>query len=608
MNYHEIKIDISDITDINSDVKLKQFNYGNDIFRVSFYKSGEFFDPTQDFDLCNVRTLRSDGRVNEREIWKKDDENLSGIKSGDDGVYYADIDYGLFESFKAGSVGFEIIFYALDDAGIICKRHCLPKVNFEVYKSISSYNIVDQKSIDIISHILSEVLSLKTTANAQEYIDMLEAAKSAEQKRIISENDRVASESARKSEEIIRISSEEERNISENERKNNEILRIDAENERNLFFEEVVANEDIRQSSEKNRADSETVRENNESSRILAENERISAEILRESAEAERKNAEDSRIEYINQTIAQKISEIVNSAPETLDTLSELAKALGNDPNFATTIATIIGKNQDHINGLAYYGDPNIKPTDASYFTFTLDDATMTASVGYNGDKGYVGDVVIPHHYTEDDKTYTVTSIAESGFFNYANQITSVIIPNTVTAIGDYAFSCSEGIKKISIPDSVETIGTSALDYLQQLTEITLPKNLKTIGNFAFSDCSKLKDIIIPDGVTSIGDCVFSYCLGLENVVIPVSVESIGTDLFYEDTFYSTNEITVYYNGTQEQWEELVGDKDVFSDDVATLVCLGAATKEYVDTKIGDIETALDHILVLDNELLGVSE
>lgn len=43
---------------------------------------------------------------------------------------------------------------------------------------------------------------------------------------------------------------------------------------------------------------------------------------------------------YVN----TKIAGIVNSAPETLDTLQELARALGNDPNFATTVATEIGK------------------------------------------------------------------------------------------------------------------------------------------------------------------------------------------------------------------------------------------------------------------------
>lgn len=49
--------------------------------------------------------------------------------------------------------------------------------------------------------------------------------------------------------------------------------------------------------------------------------------------------------------VAQALADLVNSAPETLDTLDELAKALGNDPNFATTIMTLLGKKVDKIEG-----------------------------------------------------------------------------------------------------------------------------------------------------------------------------------------------------------------------------------------------------------------
>lgn len=49
--------------------------------------------------------------------------------------------------------------------------------------------------------------------------------------------------------------------------------------------------------------------------------------------------------------VDSKVASIVNSAPETLDTLNELAAALGNDPNFATTIATQIGTKVDKVEG-----------------------------------------------------------------------------------------------------------------------------------------------------------------------------------------------------------------------------------------------------------------
>lgn len=51
--------------------------------------------------------------------------------------------------------------------------------------------------------------------------------------------------------------------------------------------------------------------------------------------------------------VDDKVAGIVNSAPETLDTLQELATALGNDPNFATTVATQIGKKVDKVDGMS---------------------------------------------------------------------------------------------------------------------------------------------------------------------------------------------------------------------------------------------------------------
>ena len=65
-------------------------------------------------------------------------------------------------------------------------------------------------------------------------------------------------------------------------------------------------------------------------------------------------DAEDNNIKDTYSTkeyVTQKISELVNSAPETLDTLNELAAALNNDPNFATTIITQLGTKVDKVEG-----------------------------------------------------------------------------------------------------------------------------------------------------------------------------------------------------------------------------------------------------------------
>jgi len=53
---------------------------------------------------------------------------------------------------------------------------------------------------------------------------------------------------------------------------------------------------------------------------------------------------------YVN----QKVADLVNGAPASLDALNELANALGNDPNFATTVTNLIGTKQPQLNGLGF--------------------------------------------------------------------------------------------------------------------------------------------------------------------------------------------------------------------------------------------------------------
>ena len=81
------------------------------------------------------------------------------------------------------------------------------------------------------------------------------------------------------------------------------------------------------------------------------------------------------------------------------------------------------------------------------------------------------------------------------------------------------------------------------------------------------------KASVIPsDGsVTSIGSYAFSWCDSLTSVTIPDSVESIDYKAFYECTSFTT----VYYGGTEEQWEEMMRDN-----------AYGTEDKSYVGVKI----------------------
>lgn len=96
--------------------------------------------------------------------------------------------------------------------------------------------------------------------------------------------------------------------------------------------------------------------------------------------------------------------------------------------------------------------------------------------------------------------------------------VTDLVIPGSVTSIGDYAFYGCTGLINITIPDSVTNIGWSAFSHCSGFTSITIPNSVMSIGNFAFCRCTELTSVTIGSGVTSIGGWAFEYCAQLENI------------------------------------------------------------------------------------------
>ena len=127
----------------------------------------------------------------------------------------------------------------------------------------------------------------------------------------------------------------------------------------------------------------------------------------------------------------------------------------------------------------------------------------------------------------------SVKSIGKGAFLGCSG-LTSITIPNSVTSIGNYAFEFCSGLTSITIPNSVTSIGSYAFAYCSGLTSITIPNSVKSIGEEAFSGCSGLTSITISNSVTSIGSYAFKGCSGLTSITIPNSVKSIGEVAFYE--------------------------------------------------------------------------
>lgn len=183
--------------------------------------------------------------------------------------------------------------------------------------------------------------------------------------------------------------------------------------------------------------------------------------------------------------------------------------------------------------------------------TFYFDETTGTITKYAESDTV----VVIPSKING----VTVETIGHAAFERSA--VTSVTIPDSVTAIHDGAFANCSQLTNISIPNSVTSIGFSAFEHCTSLKSITLPSSLRSISEALFFGCSQLTTIQIPDSVPSIQSYAFYHCRNLETIHIPVSVTFIGVYAF--DGCPSS--MTVTYPGSKKQWDSITGKDELLN-------------------------------------------
>ena len=172
---------------------------------------------------------------------------------------------------------------------------------------------------------------------------------------------------------------------------------------------------------------------------------------------------------------------------------------------------------------------------EAFWWCESLPDIVIPTSVTSIGDRAFWGcrslsDIVIPS---------SVTSIGDCAF-GYCSSLKYISIPKSVICLNANPFADWDGKLKCLSPNFIyeddvlfNKDKSKIISFRNQNIEsYVIPNSVTSIGDGAFSYCSSLHSVFIPDSVTSIGDCAFWDCNSLSKIVIPSSVTSIGDSAF----------------------------------------------------------------------------
>ena len=199
--------------------------------------------------------------------------------------------------------------------------------------------------------------------------------------------------------------------------------------------------------------------------------------------------------------------------------------------------------------------------------TPTIRTAIVTNGKGniHNGSDIYTGTIKIPETIVSNGNTYKVVGIGKEAFF--CSKISSIILPNSISSIGDRAFYGCTDLKTMDIPANVTSIGIYAFCDCANIRDLFIPQNVIYIGDGAFCGCNGLKSICvaktnpkydsrdncnavvetntntiiagcknttISNTIKIIGIQAFADCKGLTTIVVPNSVTMISEGAFAE--------------------------------------------------------------------------
>ncbi|MBO4689378.1 MAG: leucine-rich repeat protein [Paludibacteraceae bacterium] len=167
---------------------------------------------------------------------------------------------------------------------------------------------------------------------------------------------------------------------------------------------------------------------------------------------------------------------------------------------------------------------------------YDFDNSTMTASVTYYGNQAnrytdrYINSVSIPSSVVFEGKEYSVTEIGDYAFY-LCKRLKHVSIPNSVTKINFCAFCGCDSLTSIDFSIGLTSVGEASFAGCG-ISSLILPDGVTCIGNSAFGECDHLKTVIIPNSVTTIESVAFRECDSLQSVMLSENLAAIGHQAF----------------------------------------------------------------------------
>jgi hypothetical protein len=154
----------------------------------------------------------------------------------------------------------------------------------------------------------------------------------------------------------------------------------------------------------------------------------------------------------------------------------------------------------------------------------------------------------IPSTVINGGITYSVTAIGENAF--QFGTVTSVVIGDNVTTIGNNAFYCCYDLASVTFGNNVTTIGDNAFYHCYDLTSVVIGNNVTTIGYSAFYYCYKMTSVVIGNSVTNIASYAFASCSALEDItILAENPPQYGGSAFYS-YYLNGKPLTVPFGAT----------------------------------------------------------